>query len=360
MRIKLVLLAAITMMVFMGTACQKPATESPAPEAALKSSCDRACLEKYVDQYMDAMLSHTPGSALFAKDCRFTENGAQLPLGDEGRWASMVGKGDYKFYVPDVETQQIAYIGTAKEESDKNEAGDPVAIALRLKIQGGLITEAEQLVLRADSAAGASFPPAGMTIDKLGAPHKAYAEMIPEAERPSREELIKTANKYFSGMQKNDGKGDYPFADDCERLENGVQTTHMPLKPGEKKPDYKTATAYSASWGCKEQFESGMLHFVSRIRDRRFVAVDRERGIVFAFGFFDHGAGKTRHFKTPAGKDVVLGPVTPWTWQIAELFKIEKGKIRRIEAVSHKCPYGMNSGWSTYEKGWSDEAQIVR
>jgi hypothetical protein len=24
------------------------------------------------------------------------------------------------------------------------------------------------------------------------------------------------------------------------------------------------------------------------VRDRRFVAVDRERGIVFAFGFFDH------------------------------------------------------------------------
>jgi hypothetical protein len=28
------------------------------------------------------------------------------------------------------------------------------------------------------------------------------------------------------------------------------------------------------------------------------------------------------------------------------LFKIEKGKIRRIEAVLQKCSYGMNSGWS--------------
>jgi hypothetical protein len=80
----------------------------------------------------------------------------------------------------------------------------------------------------------------------------------------------------------------------------------------------------------------------------------------FRLRFLDHDAGKTRHFKTPAGKDIVMGPVTPWTWQIAELFKIEKGKIRRIEAVSHKCPYGMNSGWSAYEKGFSDEAQIVK
>jgi hypothetical protein len=308
---------------------------------------------------MDAMLSHTPSTTLFVKDCRFTENGIQLQLG-EGLWASMVGKGAYKFYVPDVETQQIAFIGTAREESEKPGEGDPVAIALRLKIQDQRITEVEQLVLRADSAAGDSFPPAGLSIEKSGAPHKIFTEVIPDAERPSRDELIKTANMYFSGMQKNDGKGLYPFTDNCDRLENGVQTTNVPLKPGEKKPDIKNAASYSAAWSCKEQFESGLLHFVSRIRDRRFVAVDRERGIVFAFGFFDHGAGQTRHFKTPDGRDVVMGPVTPWTWQIAELFKIEKGKIRRIEAVSHKCPYGMNSGWSTYEKGMSDEAQIIK
>ena len=80
---------------------------------------------------------------------------------------------------------------------------------------------------------------------------------------------------------------------------------------------------------------------MSRIRDRRFVAVDRERGIVFAFGFFDHEQ-------------------INWTWQLAELFKIEKGNIRRIEAVFHRCPYGMNSGWSTYEKGISEQPQSIK
>jgi hypothetical protein len=93
---------------------------------------------------------------------------------------------------------------------------------------------------------------------------------------------------------------------------------------------------------CKKQFENGSLFsIVSRIRDRRFVAVDRERGIVFAFGFFDHES-------------------INWTWQIAELFKMEKGNIRRIEAVFARCPYGMNSGWSTYEKGISEEAQSIK
>jgi hypothetical protein len=310
-------------------------------------NCDRACLEKYVDRYMDAMLAHNPGPDLFARNCMFTENGVRLPLGGEGLWYSMSGKGTYKFYVPDIETQQVAFIGTAREGAfSKQGGGTAIAIALRLKIQEGLITEAEQIVIRPETnlgggGSGPSMPSAGASIEKVGAPHKVYTEVIPEAERPSREEMIKTANYYFSGMQKNDGKGYYPFAEDCDRIENGMQATNVPLKPGEKMPDPKTAKSYSANWSCKQQFESGLISFVTRIRDRRFVAVDRERGVVFSFCFFDH---------------VSLN----WTWQIAELFKIEKGKIRRIEAILQKCPYGMNSGWSTYEQGISDEFQIIR
>ena len=333
-------------------------------QSAGKAACDRACLEKYIDRYMDAMLAHQVSPTLFARECKFTENGVQLPLGNEGLWSSMVGKGTYKFYVPDIESQQVAFIGTAREEGQQPGQTSSVAIALRLRILNGLITEAEQLVIRPESnlldPTRKPSPSAADAIEKMGSPHKVYTEVIPEAERPSREKMIETANYYFSGMQKNDGKGYYPFTDDCDRYENGGRATNAPLKPGEKKPDPKTSTVYSGAWGCKEQFESGLIHFVSRIRDRRFVAVDRERGIVFSFVFFDHGAGQTRRFKTLDGRDVVEGPAEPWTWQIAELFKVEKGKIRRIEAVLHRSPYGMNSGWSTYEQGMSDKIQDVR
>ena len=364
MRMKLFAVAVISLLLTVVVACQQPASQSPAPEKpAAQSNCDRACLEKYVDQYMDAMLSHEVSPTLFAKNCRFTENGVQLQLG-EGLWASMVGKGTYKFYVPDIETRQVAFIGTAREEAQQPGEGSPVAIALRLKIQDGLISEAEQLVIRPEANLfdPTRKPPtsAAESIEKMGAPHAIFAEVIPEAERPSREEMIKTANYYFSGMQKNDGKGFYPFTDDCERYENGGRATNVPLKPGQKRPDPKKELVYSSAWSAKEQFESGLIHFVTRIRDRRYVAVDHERGIVYSFGFFDHAAGKTRYFKSPDGRDVVAGPTEPWTWQIAELFKVEKGKIRRIEAVLQRCPYGMNSGWSTYEQGMSDQIQIVK
>ncbi len=99
----------------------------------------------------------------------------------------------------------------------------------------------------------------------------------------SREELIRVANMYFSGLEKNDGLCEYPFTDDCVHLEGGIQTTSVAVQEGQTMPDPKTATSYSANWNCKEQFESGLSHFVWRIRDRRFVSVDQERGIVSAF-----------------------------------------------------------------------------
>ena len=364
MRIKTVTIAIAALLLLLGlSACQQEAETggTTAPGGKAQASYSRVELEGFIDKYLDAMLEKKVDPALFARNVRFTENGVQLPLGDEGLWSSMVGKGTYKFYVPDTEINQVAFLGTAREESNTEKDGDPVALAIRLKIFDGLISEVEQLVIRADSGmGGGGGRPAAVNIESGIKPHDIYFEAIPEAERPSREDLIVVANKYFTGMQKNDGLGDYPFTDDCHRLENGTATTNAPLGPGQTKPDPKTSTSYSTAWGCKEQYDSGLLYFVTRIRDRRFVAVDRERGIVFAFGFFDHAAGKTRHFTTPDGREISSGPIAPWTWQIAELFRIENNQIRRVEAVLQKSPYGMNSGWSTFEKGWSDEIQIVK
>ena len=325
-----------------GCSAQTGARKSPA--------CDRACLEGFVDQYLDAVAAHDPKRAPLAKNIKFTENGQKLVIPD-GLWNSMVGKGTYRLFVDDPEAESVAFIGTIQEEGRTPDAPIPGVIALRLKLENRQITEAETFVVR--------NPQTAERLEKLGKPNPLFAEPIPASERMSRADLIKTANMYFSGMQQNDGKGVYPFADDCNRLENGMQTTNAPLKEGQTKPDPATATNYSASWSCKEQFQSGLLHFVTRIRDRRYVAVDQERGLVFSFAFFDHAAGKTRHFETPNGRAVTAGPTQPWTWEIAEMFKLENGKIRRIEAVLDRSPYGMTSGWSSWDDGMTDRARDV-
>lgn len=315
---------------------------------AQRGSCDRACLEGSVDQYVDAMLAHNPKLVPLAKNVKFTENGQRLEIPD-ALWNSIVGKGGYRLFVDDPEAGEVAFIGTVREEGRNPGEGTPAAFALRLKIENRQITEAETIVVRNERAA--------QNIEKLGKPNPVFLEAVPPAERMSREDLIQTANQYFSGMEKNDGKGNYPFTDDCNRIENGSQTTNAPTPAGQQRPDPATATGYSAQWGCKEQFQSGLLHFVWRIRDRRFVAVDPERGLVFSFAFFDHALGKQRTFQTPSGRTVTAGPTQPWTWELAEMFKIEKGKIRRIEAILDRAPYGMNSGWSSWEDGLSSRAR---
>jgi hypothetical protein len=301
--------------------------------AETTEKCDRACLENWVDKYLAAMRDQDVNPELFAPDLKFTEDGIRLPFGKEGLWYSMSGIGNYRFYIPDVETRQVAFFGTVHETAMGNEEGSLSALALRLKIRNNRITEIEQIVIRPSSINSSSgdFPPTGPAVEAMGAPHPIFTESIPEDDRMTREDLVKTANYYFSGLENNDGKGYYPFTDDCVRFENGVDVL-LNTNP---------ETGESTRMTCKKQFEEGLKGIVTRIRDRRFVAVDREKGIVFAFGFFDH--------------DFIH-----WTWQLAELFKIENGQIRRIEALFHKAPYGINSGWSTYEEGISNEIQDIR
>jgi hypothetical protein len=319
-------------------------------------TCDRACLDGFADRYLKALKANDPSGLPVTPGVKFTEDGQRLQLGD-GLWNTATGDGTYKFYMEDIEAQEVAFFGTMRE------AGEPIILALRLKIAGIKIAEIETIVERTVQYAE--------NLEKRGKPDALFTQTISPAERLSRADLAKVANKYFSGVQLNDGKGDYPFTDDCDRWENGTEetnnhganNTYNPVTAQsngvESRPGHRSDPSYSSRWGCKQQFQSGLIHFVTRVRDRRFIIVDPERGVALAFTFFDHAAGKTRTFKIPDGTTVTAGPTTPWTWEIAEVFRVEHGKIRRIEAVYHRCPYGMNSGWSAWRDSMSTQARVV-
>jgi hypothetical protein len=324
--------------------------------AQSSGSCNRDCLTAMADQYIAAMIAKDPKRLPLAPTFRLTDNGQELPLGD-GFWNSAKGRGSYALHVADPVLGSIVSFVTMREGNDK-----PVLMALRLKVAGGRITEAEKIVARDDMGSNGA-----KALDTMAKPRAALLRDTPQADRASRAELVRVANMYFSGMQLNDGKGKYPFADDCDRLENGMQSTNAPPRAGgpgrggsAARPDPKTANSYSAMWTCREQFESGLLHFVSRIRDRRYMAVDQERGLVAALAFFDHDAGASRNFQTPDGRKVTGGPTEPWTWHIAEIFKVEKGLLHEIEAVLARVPYGMGSGWSSRADAMSDRIQFEK
>jgi hypothetical protein len=315
-----------------------------------QARCDRACLIAISDTYISALVAKDPSKAPLAANVKYTENGQRLRPGD-GFWNSVAGKGTYTLHVADPTAGQIVTMITMREAANPQPQG--VVLAARLKVVNGRITEVEHLIAHSDGAAKG--------FEARGQPREAFNRLTPPARRKSRAELVRVANMYFSGMQLNDGKGNYPFADDCHRIENGGDSTNAKTsRDGGPRPDPKTATGYSGMWTCREQFESGMLHFVSRIRDRRYVAVDEERGVVASYVFFDHDAGKSRSFTTPAGRTMTAGPMQPWTWEIMEVFKVEDGLLHEIEAVLERAPYGMSSGWSSWEDGMSDRIQFDR
>lgn len=309
--------------------------------AAAAAPCNRACLDRFANQFLAALAAHDPWKLRLTKDVRFTENGQHLALGD-GLWRTTTGLGTFRMIVPDTAAERVAFLGSIRE------AGAPTMLAFDLAIRHHRIAEIETLVQHSVRSAKG--------FEKIG--YK-WTQIIPRSQRMSRANLVRIANMYFSGMQQNNGKGVYPFAKDCNRIENGMFTTNRPTPAGQKRPNPRTADMYSAQWSCMEQFKSGLLHFVTRIRDRRFVAVDPRRGLVFAFVFFDHSAGNTRTFRTPDGRTVTAGPKQPWTWEIAETFKIEHAKIHQIMAIMNHVPYGMSSGWSTWEQAFSSRARYL-
>jgi hypothetical protein len=302
--------------------------------AQSRASCDRTCLTGLLDRYVDALVARAPSRLPLTATVKFTENGQRLELGD-GLWRTVTGKGGYRLDMVDVDAGQAVLMGTIRE------ADTPTIFVLRLGVIQQTIAEIETLVIRNKDAAE--------SLDRIGAPRRAWYTAVPESERHSRDDLARIANMYFSGIELNDGKGVYPLRESCARLENGAVTAGDPAAiPGAPPtPPNRTRTS------CLQQFQSGVFFYVTRIRDRRFVAIDRERGIAFAFAFFDNGSGEARNGTLRDGRKVSSGPSIPWTWQIAEFFKIEKGLIGPVESVLHQVPYGMGSGWSTWEDAMS-------
>lgn len=291
--------------------------------SAWAQDCDRACLESMLNGYVDALVARDPSRLAKAPSVVFTENGQRLELGD-GVWHTVTGRGVYALRLADVERGQAVLMGTIRE------ADVPTILVVRLQVTSRRIAEVETLVIRNEAAA--------RSLDAIGAPRATWSQPVPAAERSSRADLVRIANMYFSGIERNNGRGEYPIADSCARLENGAWTAGGPARTG-----------------CRQQFESGVFFYVTRIRDRRFVLVDPERGLAFAFAFFDNGSGDARSGTLADGRKVESGPAIPWTWQIAEVFKIERGLIGPVESVLHQVPYGMGSGWSSWAQTMSRE-----
>lgn len=298
------------------------------------SHCDRQCLEAYIDQFLEALAGNDPSGLPLADDVIFVENNQRLELGD-GSWRTITGLGKYRHYFADPKTGQVAVI-TVIEENGTN-----IMYDLRLAIAGRRITEIEALVIRS--------PEGAKLLEETGSPWPEFLESVPVDQRVTRNELIATANKYLTGMENNTPDGDYSFfADDCDRLEHGVQTTNNKPSAYGHSTDKEFVTM-----SCREQFETGFLGFVTRIRDRRFVVVDEERQTVFGFVILDHN-GTIRRIDMSNDRVFVIPPYfsTPRTLLVGEAWRIRKDKLFKIEMTLSEIPYGNRPRFGRDDGNW--------
>ena len=293
------------------------------PSAVVTVDCDRGCLDGFADRYMAALVEHDPSRLPWTAHPRFTENNVPLPVG-EGLWNTIDKQGEYKLYFADPQAGQAGFYGTVEEN------GHAAVFSLRLKIVGHRIAEVETVVVRKTAQPFAS--PETLRDKPI------LSEIVPPEERLTREQLISVANGYFATLQQNNGTLFTPFDDNCNRIEDGTATTHNNLRR-----DYSEG-ANIMRMGCAEQFRTGFFRYVTRIRDRRFMLADEERGLIWAGALFDH-AGVLRQETLTDGRRVAAQFEIPWSWLIAELFKVKNGKLIQVEALVLKVPYNTPSVW---------------
>jgi hypothetical protein len=283
---------------------------------------DRAQLYEVLDVYLRALRQRDSNSLDWTARPLTSENNVMLEVGD-GLWGTIEGIGDYRLRFADPATGHVGYFGTVREHLEES------AFTVRLKVDAQRrIQEAETIVVR-QSDSGIKFEnPRYWDKPILNA----------NAESPvARDEMLRLSNGYFDTLQLNDGVIHTRFHPECNRVENGVQTT--------RNPEFAKIVPVSAL-GCEEQFRMGNYRYDDRLRARRFPMADEQRGLVLAFGFIDH-SGRLAQYQLTDGRTVRSPVRRPHSFYLAELFKIDHGMICQIEANFITVPYNMPSPWDS-------------
>ena len=337
------LLPTATAGVLLSLACTATPPVANAAGTQQASTCDEACLKGFMDTYLDALNKHDPSLVPTAAHYRYTENGAQIPLG-EALWVTFNSFGKYRHDVADPETGGIA---TFVSLTENHEFPFPDLLAVRLKVVKQKITEIETVVDRHARAAG-NLPPQDPSWMRI------MERVEPEPRRVSRETLEKGALAYMRAIAFHDGNL-APFAKSCIRLENGGVTAlgpdDEPPVPELKMPPATNGAPATPSFfllglGCGEQLSHLSYSFITGYEDAHFPIVDTQRQLVFAtFNFTRRGNVETWPLD---GKAVPFpeGMRYPNEMLNTEIFKFVDGKITRVEAVfTGPQSYMLGTGW---------------
>jgi hypothetical protein len=279
-----------------------------AGSGAWAQSCDRACLKKTLDEYLNAVVKHDPSAAPLAYSYRHTENAINKPRG-KGVWESVTGLGQVQRRWIDPVSSQAAYYGIL-EEGNK-----PIIVTARLRIKDRRITEGEWFIVRdGDPGLANAKPQPNMWNPQALSATPPPDRVVPKARRSSRDDMIGIVNSYFDGITSHDGT--YVLAHPgCHRYENGTRVT------GNK-------------GGVADDCVSGLAGFnLHNVAARRVEFVDEEAGVVLGMAVF------IRHPGSPVPRNC-----------FSEWFVIDDGKIRNIwTAMFYPGPERPVPNWPPFD-----------
>ncbi|HUK02467.1 MAG TPA: hypothetical protein VLW26_09345 [Steroidobacteraceae bacterium] len=294
------------------------------PEPAAANRCNRACLRALTDTYLAALVAHDPARVPIAPGAKFVENTVPMRPG-EGLWKSATSlPSSFAIYVPDAQSQQAGFLGVMQEN------GKPIELALRLKVVNGQITEMEHLIARELRDAG---------LKNLQTPRPGLITTVPVGERSPHDKLLEIGRSYYDALVDSKGS-EAPFARDCVRRENGLQTTGNP-------PPEHPGRATMGAMGCAAQLDTRVMSYIKRIEPRRVWIADEQSGLVFGLSQFRHPMQDKQLtiVGVPDVDHVDMSAYKPFDLPAAHVFKVSGGKIHEIEAMGFTLPYNSRTGW---------------
>jgi hypothetical protein len=326
---------------------------------AAEDGCTRENLTKIADSYFVSIREHRVSDLPLASTARFTENGVKIDAG-KGFWET-AGKPLLRRTLIDTNKCVVATIAVIEEPFSSKTVGKPssggrggfggggmmgggsgrvgggapggapsapsggapgaggmfggpktmpeegtvrpILFASRLKMEKGKITEIETIVARENDFAFNAE-------NVLKTKDQDWEAILPSEKRIPRKVLADAANNYFALFAENSTVS-VPFAQVCDRWENGMQTT-------------------ASDHDCSPVTFRKRIGMSLNHGPRR-VWVDTEKGISIAFMAF--GGGASANEANPTGRGLVD----------CHMFRMRDGKVDLI--LSIVGPSAASMGW---------------
>jgi hypothetical protein len=282
--------------------------------AQAAGACDRECLRGKVTEVLYALVTHDSAKLAVAGNLRVTEDGVEKPLAQVGLTRSVTRLRGYRQDVLD-ERAGEAVSGVMVEE-----AGAPVLLVVRVKVDGEARLSELELVATRSRADGLLF-----NVDGMSGASALAMDFVPRPEQlETRERAIELATFYPRGLSeaKTFSAIGTPFAPEAFRLENG----NLMAGPG---------CAFAP--GCADIGNQSLAIFerLGRVTVRDVVVDERNGIVMMRLSWNVSGPGSNR--------------LTAW-----EAFKVYDGQIHMVEAYIRLFPPELDLG------GWPIDAGIVQ